>query len=97
MWERIHFVRWKDKVITDEGYYVKLPISSIKHFLFTSTINCDYVMIDGMWNKDEKRLSSTEIFKKLKRFRKEGFEIVLNNNLVIVEKKQKSSIIIEDL
>lgn len=50
-----------------------------------------------MWNKDEKRLSPTEIFKKLKRFHKEGFEIVLNNNLVIVEKKQKSSIIIEDL
>lgn len=46
MWERIHFVRWKDKVITDEGYYVKLPISSIKHFLFTSTMSCDCVMID---------------------------------------------------
>lgn len=54
-------------------------------------------MIDGMWNNDEKRLSSTEIFKKFKRFRKERFEIILRNKLVIVEKKQKSSIIIEDL
>lgn len=97
MWERIHFVQWKDRVIIDKGYYVKLPISSIKHFLFTSTMNCDCVMIDVMWNKNEKTISSIEIYKKFKRFHKEGFEITLNNNLVTIKKKQKSSIIIEDL
>lgn len=76
MWHTIDFVQYNNKSCLERN---NIELSSINHFLFTSTMNCDFVVVKRIRNKCGVCYSNQITYKLLEKFCGNEFDIIIDS------------------